>query len=375
MKKTFLLFICVALWSLTIKEANAFEYLVLVDRGYYQDLFMVDSAGNLSRITNGVPWERAADLAVDAFGNYIVAVDIYSAYGGDGLYKVTPDGQVSKISDDPLLDNPTAVTLDSNGNYVVINRIGSIIYVTTQGQVTRIYRAASGADPGDVTLRAPTDIVIDKDGHYIITDKTVGLTGGPYSTRKSDGALYRFYPANQELALITSAVDPVSKILDFNALLGYFKAIAIDRSGNYVLVSWTLDDSDDITAEQYVSKMSPSGTIVGNDLYIDDLDGKVSMPYGIAVDSNGDFIIADGVGDTSSTGRILRMTPDGQTSVIVSSDQLAKPGRLILFENGDPINTPLPPDSTNPDKGNSPEGGSGDSGNSSSCFIRLLFGR
>ena len=170
-------------------------------------------------------------------------------------------------------------------------------------------------------------------------------------------------------------MDPVSKILDFNALLGYFKAIAIDRSGNYVLVSWTLDDSDDITAEQYVSKMSPSGTIVGNDLYIDDLDGKVSMPYGIAVDSNGDFIIADGVGDTSSTGRILRMTPDGQTSVIVSSDQLAKPGRLILFENGDPINTPLPPDSTNPDKGNSPEGGSGDSGNSSSCFIRLLFGR
>lgn len=90
----------------------AFDRLVVIDRGYDQNLFSVAPDGTFTGVTANVPWERANSVAVDKSGNFIVTVDIHNAYkNDDGIYRVTPDGTTSVLVRSDLFSKPGGIAL------------------------------------------------------------------------------------------------------------------------------------------------------------------------------------------------------------------------------------------------------------------------
>jgi DNA-binding beta-propeller fold protein YncE len=316
----------------------AFDSLVLVDRGYDQDLFTVTSDGQVYGVTNGVPWERASSVAVDDEGNFIVTVDIYSAYeNSDGLYEVTQIGTVSTIAAGDLAEahdlftDPTGIAIDSRGNYIIVDQgwgPARIISVTPEGQATILYEGSP--------LLNPTGIAIDANGHYIITDRsTRGRYLGVSTFFDENGAVYRFNPTTQALTTICSDIDANGNA-NMSGILGHLAGIAIDDQGNFIITEPPAHlengDMETPTGYAYLVIISPMGEILGH-IHIPDLDNQIAMPYGIAIDDNGDYIVADGIGTTSQNGRILRVKPSGEASIIVESDQFSRPGGLALISH------------------------------------------
>jgi predicted RND superfamily exporter protein len=102
--------------SATSSATNDF---IILDRGHYKNIFRVTSDLQISTVSAGVPWERASSIAVDSAGNFIVTVDIYSAYENqNGVYKVTSTGDIFPVATGDPFYKPSAITIDE-GNYII----------------------------------------------------------------------------------------------------------------------------------------------------------------------------------------------------------------------------------------------------------------
>jgi hypothetical protein len=238
-----------------------------------------------------------------------------------------------------------AVAIDANGQYVVLDGSGDIvdeihvasklIRVSPQGQATVLHTG--------VPLRFPTDIAIDAEGNYVIADRgTAGRVYGLGTVLPENGAVYRYLPATGEFVTVRSSVDQNGNAR-MDDLLGHVASVAIDGQGNYVVLeapthcdNRTCTEWEFPVDEGWITRMRPNGEIL-QVFRVPDLEDKISMPLGLVIDSHGDYIIADAVGVTTGSGRILRMTPDGQFSIVLSSNLLGAPKDLVLLPRADGV--------------------------------------
>jgi sugar lactone lactonase YvrE len=189
-----------------------------------------------------------AGVALDPSGNLIVADN-----GNDVIRKITPAGDVTTIAGQPGLlgfgstdgvgsnaqfTNPTGVACDASGNYYVSDSTNATI------------RKLTPSTTGGVTT-------------YTVTT----IAGNPG---------------------ITGVADGTGSSATFNNPVG----LAVDSSGN-IFVADELNDT--------IRKVTQAGVVttvagVGTDPGIADGTGsiaKFNQPYGITIDSSGNFFIAD----------------------------------------------------------------------------------
>lgn len=315
---------------------------VVLDRTTSRGLYLIDSAGAVTPITPVVPWQHAHSVARASNGEFIVTVNVSDGHGTvDGVYKVSPGGEVTAVAVGQPFDSPRGVAIDAAGNYVVLNYNAAenkiqLMRVSPGGQVEVLLE--------DKPLKQPIGIAIDAYGHYIITDRSsAGRVWGIWTNLPENGAVYRFDPVSRETTTVRSSVD-ANGDARLDALMGHLTGVAIDAEGNYIIVeapphldsrgNWKIPIGD-----TYLLRMRPDGEILQT-IHIPLLDDHYSIGLDVAIDRQGNYIIADAVGVTSEDGRLLRVTPAGHVTSIILTPLLGIPGGVVVLPAVVP---PIPP--------------------------------
>jgi sugar lactone lactonase YvrE len=201
-------------------------------------------------------------VAVDASGNTFVADKT-----GNAVYEY-PAGGGAAVSIGSSLSSPTGVAVDPAGNVFIVNQgpAGASTPSGTVVEVPNVGGVLTTASQSTVFtgLTGPTDIVIDSNGNFFISN-----TGNNEVLQ---------YPSLNRYGSITTAV---SLGLGLSAPQG----IALDTSSN-VFVADTGNDRVEELGDGYQ-------TTVGSGF---------SGPTGVAVDASGSVIVAD-----QKSGRVLRV--------------------------------------------------------------------
>ena len=250
-----------------------------------------------------------------------------------GLLRVTPSGTVTTIVSGSSLFGPSSVAIDSNGDFIVADVNNGLLRVSG-GTVTTIVSGSS--------LFAPMDVAIDfAAGNFIVTNAAGNfgsldrVSGGTVTTIRSGG-------------------------------LSFFQTgVAIDSNGDYIVAN----------GFGSVVKVTPTGTVLSiipgggalfapSDVAIDfaagnfrvtdsAFDGRLfivtpgvlptsfkpglGIPTGVAIDFNGDSIVA------SRSSGLLRVPLIGLTTTIASVDTTA-----LVRPTGVAVEQPLLQDTTPP---------------------------
>jgi len=323
------MFVCLA----GILLVQAGDTYVVADWDSDRDLFEVTPEGAIRRITQGVPWEQIRSVAVDAQGNYILAVNIYeSGQNLDGIYRMSPEGVVTPVVAGDEVPEPLAIAIDANGDYIVINQrwwileAAQILRITPAGEVTELH----AGEP----LHFPTDLAIDAQGNYVIVDRgSEGRVHGTWWSYTENGEVYRFNPVSKEFTVVYSALDADKNVIE-DRMMSHLAGVAIDKDGNYVVVN-SAPHLDSLgrwktpTGNPSILRISPGGELLAEH-YVPTLDNVYPIALGIGIGSDGNYIIADAVGTTDSSGRLLRMTPQGEVSTIILTNWMGQTGDVFV---------------------------------------------
>lgn len=308
-------------------------------------------------------------IAVDASNNVYVADT-----GNNTIRKITPAGQVTTLAGQPgsagqgsrdgtgaiaQFNQPTGIGVDATGNiYVTDSANDTIRKITSKGAVTTLAGAAgiSGTDDGTndtARFSTPDGITVDSSGNIYVAD-TFNHT-------------IRFVtPAGVVTTLVGSAGHSGSLDSTNTAALFHFPiAIAIDQSTNLFVVDFGNDAIRQVTASLAVTTLAGQAGGLGsvdatgsaarfnfpaalaldssNDLYVADFDNETireitpagvvttlagvatvsgtndgvgsaarfSSPLGVAVDQNGNVLVADSAND-----EIREISPQGSVSTL-----------------------------------------------------------
>lgn len=308
-------------------------------------------------------------LVVDPAGNVYV-----SDSGNDTIRKITPGGQVTTIAGLPKVagkvngtgsaarfNNPWGLTI-SGTNLYVADAFNNAIRLVTPGGVVKTFAGSlgnSGSDNGTGTsakFNFPVGIAVDATGNFYVTEagndtlrkitpggavSTVagkagqaGSDDGTNSTARFNQPLgvtvdandnaYIADTGNETIRKVTSAgvvttlagtngqaghVDDTGSAARFNNPFG----IVLDSNMNLLVADF---DND------VIRKIDPNAvvtTIAGVDGTKGTNDGSSSqarfaLPDGVAMDTNGNFYIADEGNDT-----IRKITPDGTVSTFAGT--------------------------------------------------------
>lgn len=334
-----LILVALACW---VALGCAQDRYVVLDRASYRGLSLVDSGGGVTPLMPNVPWQHANSVARDAVGNFVVTVNVSDPQGSaDGVYRVSLDGTVTPVAVGPPFDQPRGIAIDATGNCIVPNYIYNsgttqLLRVSPAGQVEVLLEGRP--------LRQPVGIAIDAQGRYVITDRaTAGRLYGVWTYLSENGAVYRFDPATRLMTTVRSSVDENGNV-KFNDLLGHLAGVAIDGDGNYIIIeapphldgdgNWKTPIGD-----TYLLRMRPDGEILQT-IHIPTLNDRYTIGLDVAIDRQGNYIVADAVGISNEDGRLLRVTPAGQVTSIVLTTLLGIPGGVVVLPATAP---PFPP--------------------------------
>ena len=192
--------------------------------------------------------------------------------------------------------SPTGVAVDGDGNIIVADMGNNCIRkISPDGNVSTL--AGSGtADWGDgqgtqAHFDHPNGVAVDGDGNIIVADT------GNHRIRKisPDGNVSTLAGSGEE-----GFVDGQGVQAEFNCPSG----VAVDGKGNiWVSDTWNHRICK-ITPDKFVSTFaSKHSHVVDQISWVCDL----SMPYGVAVDGDGNIVVAN-----SATCTICILTPDGR---------------------------------------------------------------
>ncbi len=264
----------------------------------------------------GASFYSPIGVAVDSSGNVIVADQ-----GNNRIRKVTPGGVVTTLagSGSPAFADgtgagasfnlPHGVAVDSSGNVIVADHYNHRIRKVTPGGVVTTLAGSSGGAFADGTgagasFYFPLGVAVDSSGNVIVADQSNHrirkvTPGGVVTTLAGDG----FGAPNAG-----RWVDGTGAGASFN----YPYGVAVDSSGNVIVAD---------TANQRIRKVTPGGvvtTLAGSGSYAF-ADGTgagaaFNYPSGVAVDSSGNVIVAD-----AHNHRIRKVTPGGVVTTLAGS--------------------------------------------------------
>jgi uncharacterized protein (TIGR03437 family) len=244
-----------------------------------------------------------ASLAVDAAGNLYIAdsqahrirrVDpagIITTFAGTGKSGYSGDGGLASQA---VLNSPTGLAIDSGGNVFIADTYNSAIRkVTTDGKIARVAGTgvrgtASGSGPALTTqLYYPTSVAVDNSGDIFIADTSNNWV----QVVTPDGTMSRYAGAASSSFSVFGGGDPT---VATSATLSNPTSVAVDRSGNVYIAEYGYARIYRVTPAGKIASYAGTGTAgsVG--------DGGLARfaeinVVGIAVDANGDLLIADGV--------------------------------------------------------------------------------
>jgi len=166
-------------------------------------------------------------IAVDLSGNYVIAdsgnnlVQVISPFGifqRQFASYINPSQSNSPIN----FNNPTAVTIDLSGNYVIANSGSNcIVVISPLGNFIRQF-GNSGSIVGDGYLNNPTGVAVDLSGNYLVAESGNNL-------------IQIFTPSGEYY----SELGSVSLTSSNGSIPGPFSSpqgVAVDKTGKYIVV-------------------------------------------------------------------------------------------------------------------------------------------
>ena len=278
-------------------------------------------------------------LALDQAGNLYIA-DL----GNARVRKVAPDGTIQTVAgggalpatstgqggpaSSAQLAQPRNVALDASGSLYISDFGANQVYqVTTNGTLSLLAGTGTAGFSGVGTsavlaqLNAPAGLAADSTGALYIADSGNGCV-----RKVSNGVIINVFdtPAPTGVAVNSSG-------LPYIAAAGYFGTVVEQIAGVASARDVTLDAAGDIyfTSGTFVMEIPAGGsvnTIAGSGATPDfGGDGgqataaQLYLPSGIAVDSSGNWYIAD-----TSNNRIRMVTPGGVISTIAGTGDPAQ---------------------------------------------------
>jgi DNA-binding beta-propeller fold protein YncE len=242
-------------------------------------------------------------VAVDGEGSIIIA-DFYN----NRVRKLTPDGTVSTLAGSGIegfadgtgaaaqFNYPAGVAVDGEGNFIIADRNNHRVRkLTPDGTVSTLAGSGSAgfADGAGAAAQfdCPVGVAVDGEGSVIIADESNERVrkispDGTVSTLAGSGS--------------AGFADGAGAAAQFHRPHG----VAVDGEGSIIIAD---------LGNHRVRKISPDGTVStlagsGRQGFADGAgaSAEFNWPYGVAVDGEGSFIIAEYGND-----RVRKITPDG----------------------------------------------------------------
>ena len=166
-------------------------------------------------------------ITVDLSGNYVIADsgnNLIQVISPLGVFQrqftsyTNPNQSINPIN----FNNPTAVTIDLSGNYVVVNTGNNcVVVISPLGNFIRQF-GSGGSTMGDGILNYPTGIAVDLSGNYLVADSQNNL-------------IQIFTPSG----VFHSELGSVSLNTSTGTIPGPFnvpQGVAVDKTGKYIVV-------------------------------------------------------------------------------------------------------------------------------------------
>jgi len=236
--------------------------------------------------------------------------------GNDGVYRVTQTGTVETIAVGGLLDGPTGIAVDADGNMIIgCESTRNILVVTPDGTVTLLTNVGT-------YMSLLSDLDIDNNGDYIVVGSSavvkvtpagavsVVTSGGVLSTLQAvciDPVTNDYFVAkgstNASVIWRVTPAGNVTEIVSGSPLINFIEGLEIDVNGDLIVADEYGDAVHKVTQSGVVTTIY-SGT-------------PLQAPEDICIDANGDYFITD---DPSTTENVVyKLTPGGIISVFASS--------------------------------------------------------
>ncbi len=288
----------IALTQICAAAAGAKHPTIFVSNSENVTAYPIGGRGNIAPIALTADMAYPQGIARDTSGRiYIANFDTNTMT----VYAATANGNVPPIAviggSNTRLAGPTGIALDSSGKIYVVNsaeyRNGSItIYPPLGTSIGILNQAPIAAIAGSKTLLDnPTGIALDAQGNMYIANEL-------HFSRKPDQRFDRgrltVYPAGSR-----GNIAPIAVISGARTGLALPLGIALDSDGNvYVANSYTANTSSSLRYDSSITvyaagskgNTTPIATIAGDHT-------NLSYPQGLALDSSRNlYVTGDGIG-------------------------------------------------------------------------------
>jgi uncharacterized repeat protein (TIGR03803 family) len=267
--------------------------------------FRLTSGGTFSSTATSAiaraPSERTLIQAKD--GNFYTISDGDSwatTHGGENVFKITPDGVLSTLANfkPAEIADPLDLVKGSDGNFYGVARRGGLFKITPSGALTR---------PVVPDGYAPSSLFLGRDGNLC------GLVDRVVVNISTDGTITPAVPSQQPIDI----TDHVFQ----------------GRDGNFYGVRYYYGQSE---RGSVIERLAPDGVQTNMTTF------RVSPPFfhsirGLVQGLDGNLYgvtdVADGI---AYSGSLFRLTPDGETTTLISftGTNAASPQSLIAGSDG-----------------------------------------
>jgi sugar lactone lactonase YvrE len=287
-----------------------------------------------------VPKPASAQVAGLVPGDILVAdFDRFGSLSGPGsVFRINPESEdFDTIAQNEFLDDPFGIAIESDGNIVIaeFGGPGSIVRINpVTGEQTVLTSGGNMNNPVRLDTGPNGDIFVadnsNTTNHIVRVDRitgaqTVVASGFSFPTGiavDDDGDIFVTTSGDRSLIEVDPVTGTKRVIASGNPFLSP-SDVAIEADGSLIVADFDFIGEND----RGILRVNP---ITGD---TDLLSSNFDKASGVAIDSNGDILVADlGKTGLDFDGRIVRVDAQtGDTIEVYSSNDLINPSDVAIF--------------------------------------------